>query len=147
MIEHGFLNLVWLAVLVAGLAAAFRSNARRAARDGARRDAERRAVRAPLPVGRRPVAAAAKPPVQIGRPRTAALQQAESATAFPEVDLSLPDAGGLLRTAGTRPVRARRGAAAIGSRRWAADAIVGAEVLGPPLALRSGATFGAPRAF
>lgn len=144
MMEHGILNLVWLAVLVTGIVATLKRSARQGARQAAERAAARRRVPAPRPVARRaepPV----PPPIIISAARP---PQPEVADMFPGVDLSLPDAGGLLTTAGTpRRPRGPRRAAAIGSRAWAAGAVAGAEILGPPLALRPGATFGGPRAF
>jgi hypothetical protein len=152
MMDHGILNLVWLAVLVYGLAAAFRRSTRGAARRVAERSAARRPVPAQRPPARRPQPPVPPPLIVSARPRVTvqALAPAplDAADAFPGVDLSLPDAGGLIPTAGTR--RRSRSAgrgAAFASGAWAANAIVGAEVLGPPLALRPGATFGAPRAF
>jgi hypothetical protein len=151
MMEHGVLNLVWLAVLVYGLAAAFRRSTRRAARRAPERTAARRPVPAQRSPVRRPEPPAPPPLIVSARQRVAAPAVAQApldaADVFPGVDLSLPDAGGLIPTAGARRRSRSAGRAAFASRAWAANAIVGAEVLGPPLALRPGATFGAPRAF
>jgi hypothetical protein len=73
---------------------------------------------------------------------------AEAAAAFPGLDLSLPDAGGLGAVFAPRKrKRALGGGPALGSPGWAANAIVAYEVLGPPVSLRPGATLGAPHAF
>jgi hypothetical protein len=145
--EHGILNLVWLAVLATGIVVSLKRSARQSARAAAERAAARRRVPAPRPVARRAEPPAPPPIVISARPQPRP-QPPEPVDVFPGVDLSLPDAGGLLTTAGAgRRPRGTRRAAAFGSRTWAAGAIVGAEVLGPPLALRPGATFGAPRAF
>ena len=70
---------------------------------------------------------------------------AEAAAAFPGLDLSLPGLpGGTVRR---RPLRSVGGGPPIGSPAWAANAIVAAEILGPPVSLRPGATLGAPHAF
>ena len=53
----------------------------------------------------------------------------------------LPDDAALI--GGDAPVRPR----ALRARRWAVDAIVGAEILGPPAAIRPGGTLGPPAAF
>jgi hypothetical protein len=73
---------------------------------------------------------------------------ADAEAAFPELDLSLPDAGGLSVSAPRRRVRRTAGGGpAVGSAAWAANAVVAMEILGPPVSLRSGATLGAPHAF
>jgi hypothetical protein len=66
---------------------------------------------------------------------------------FPAIDLSLPGAEPAMGNPRRPAERATGGGPAIGSRAWAASGIVALEVLGLPVALRSGATFGVPRAF
>jgi hypothetical protein len=154
MIGHGILNLVWLLALVYGLAAAYRRSRKPAPARTEERGAARRPIPEPWMPVRRLSQAPILPPVVAARARPGASTRRtpppapEAVAAFPGVDLSLPDAGGLLQTASTgRRGTQIAGAAAFGSPAWAAGAIVGAEILGPPLALRPGATFGAPRAF
>jgi hypothetical protein len=67
--------------------------------------------------------------------------------AFPTIDLSLPGAEPAVGEPRRPAARAAGSGPAIGSRAWAANGIVALEVLGLPVALRSGATFGVPRAF
>jgi hypothetical protein len=55
---------------------------------------------------------------------------------FPVLDLTLPGTPAAAATAVRRPPP-----------RWAVNAVIAAEVLGPPLALRPPATLGEPRAF
>jgi hypothetical protein len=81
-------------------------------------------------------------------PSMAETLPAEAAAAFPGLDLSLPDAGGVGAVfAPRRRKRTLGGGPALGSPGWAANAIVAYEVLGPPVSLRPGATLGAPHAF
>jgi hypothetical protein len=75
------------------------------------------------------------------------LTPADEPAAFPELDFSLPGSEPAAVNARRPAPRAGGKAPAIGSRAWAANAIVAIEVLGPPVALRSGATAGVPRAF
>ncbi len=140
MIDHGFLNVIWLAILVYGIV----GGVRRAARRPAKRRAERAAAWTPIPASR-PAPRPTQQRTASQRPKGA---PAFAAAAFPELDLSLPGAE-LLGTApaARRRARSRLGGPAVGSGPWMANAVVGAEVLGLPVALRSGATFGVPRAF
>jgi hypothetical protein len=55
---------------------------------------------------------------------------------FPVLDLSLPGTPAAATSTVRRPPP-----------RWAVNAVIAAEVLGPPLALRPAATLGEPRAF
>lgn len=80
-------------------------------------------------------------------PSMAETLPAEAAAAFPGLDLSLPDANGPGTAAPRRRMRNVGGGPALGSPAWAANAIVAAEILGPPVSLRPGATLGAPHAF
>jgi hypothetical protein len=80
-------------------------------------------------------------------PSMAETLPAEAAAAFPALDLSLPDTPGIPSPARRRRVRTLGGGPAIGSPGWAANAILANEILGPPVALRSGATVGVPHAF
>lgn len=113
----------------------------------------RRPPRSSIVPAARPAAAqvvpAAAPRRRLSEPRPVpAAPPLEAAGAFAGVDLSLGD--GALPDAASprrRRLRAVAGAAPIGSRGWGTSAIVAAEVLGPPVALRSGATVGVPHAF
>lgn len=80
-------------------------------------------------------------------PSMAETLPAEAAAAFPGLDLSLPGSDGLSSAAPRRRIRTVGGGPPLGSPGWAANAIVAAEILGPPVSLRSGATLGAPHAF
>jgi hypothetical protein len=71
---------------------------------------------------------------------------AEAAAAFDVLDLSLPGAGVAAVTGAGRPRRTIGSAAVLGSRGWGPGAIVAMEVLGPPVAVRPGATLGASHA-
>jgi hypothetical protein len=72
---------------------------------------------------------------------------AEAAAAFPALDLSLPGVDTPAAAAPRRRIRTIGGGPPLGSPGWAANAVVAAEILGPPVSLRSGATLGAPHAF
>jgi hypothetical protein len=97
---------------------------------------------ATAPPPRAPLPAPVLPP---GR-AVADAYPAEAAGAFAGLDLSLPDAGAPAVFA-ARPARRTIGSAAVlGSRGWGAGAIVAMEVLGPPVAVRPGATLGASHA-
>jgi len=71
---------------------------------------------------------------------------AEAAGAFAGLDLSLPDTGLPGVPSDRTPRRTIGSAAVLGSRGWGAGAIVAMEVLGPPVAVRPGATLGASHA-
>jgi hypothetical protein len=80
-------------------------------------------------------------------PSMAETLPAEAAAAFPGLDLSLPGAEGPGTVAPRRRIRTVGGGPPLGSPGWAANAVVAAEILGPPVSLRPGATLGAPHAF
>jgi hypothetical protein len=156
--EHGLGNLIPLLVWGLFLIAAVRRWSKRRPPLPAANAAGSVATQAPLarrrlaptpaaPAKRPPAAAVPPPAVRTPiAPSMADTLPAEAAAAFPALDLSLPG-GSLPVGAPRRRSRTAAGGAPLGSARWAADAIVAAEVLAPPLSLRPGATLGAPQAF
>jgi len=104
----------------------------------------RRRLAAPAPARPNPPPVAARVSII---PSMAETLPAEAAAAFPALDLSLPDTPGIPSRAARRRVRTLGGGPAIGSRAWAANAILANEILGPPVSLRPGATSGVPHAF
>ena len=117
-----------LLIAVAVIAPLLRRAAARALRRERERFAARTAIvtRAPRPVAPRPVAPPTGP--RPGSPAGRLPQRTD------------------IQPAAARPVR-RPAIFGGGSARWAADAIVAAEVLGPPVANRPGGTLGPPPAF
>jgi hypothetical protein len=103
--------------------------------------------RAPVPPARpASPAVAPRPSAPLPMPGLADAFPAEAAAAFDGLDLSLPDAGVSAPAAARRRRRTIGSAAVLGSRGWGAGAIVAMEVLGPPVAVRPGATLGASHA-
>jgi hypothetical protein len=112
------------------------------------------------PLARRRLAPAAPAaPIRVPQPKAPAASRAaivpsmadtlpaEAAAAFPALDLSLPGTETASAAAPKRRIRTIGGGPPLGSPGWAANAVVAAEILGPPVSLRSGATLGAPHAF
>jgi hypothetical protein len=120
--------VLYVLVLIAGGVA----TVRQARRKPARIAAERALARAPIPPPR-PAVRRAVPPVP--------------AASFADVDLTLPDADSAFApTPKRRRVRVAGGVPALGSRAWAANAVIAMEVLSAPVALRGSATPDGPRA-
>ena len=168
---HGFGNLVFVAVIgffiVANLWKRFSTATARAAAAvqppavplvtapaagtpaaaNAALPARRRLAPASVPVlPPRPAPGAAPlPPARLPIPPNPDAFPAEAAAAFAGLDLSLP-IDGLPGAPVRRPRRTIGSAAVLGSRGWGAGAIVAMEVLGPPVAVRPGATLGASHA-
>jgi hypothetical protein len=165
MNEHGFGNLAPLAIMaffvITSIWRRFAATSKRAAAEAAlaRAPIPQQPIPAVEPLARRRLAppqtkrpVMPPPPVPSARqtiiPSMAETLPAEAAAAFPGLDLSLPDAGGVGAIfAPRKPKRALGGGPALGSPGWAANAIVAYEILGPPVSLRPGATLGAPHAF
>jgi hypothetical protein len=165
MNEHGLGNLAPLAIVAFFVVSALW---KRMARAGKTATAAPQPVFARLPMDpdppaqvvqprRRLAAPAATRPIMppvlpaTGRvsitPSMAETLSAEAAAAFPSLDLSLPDTPGVPSQSGRRRFRTLGGGPAIGSPRWAANAILANEIIGTPVSLRSGATLGVPHAF
>jgi hypothetical protein len=115
-----------IAIVLMGLA---QFVGRRMSRD-ARRERERLAAAAPIPPPRRAAAPAPVAAPAVRRP---------AATARPP---QRPAAG-----TGERPGRLPVTGPQAGGPRWAANAVIAAEVFGPPVADRPGGTLGPPNAF
>jgi hypothetical protein len=104
----------------------------------------RLAPAAPIRVPQPKPPPASRPPMV---PSMAETLPAEAAAAFPALDLSLPGTDTATAAAPKRRIRTIGGGPPLGSPGWAANAVLAAEILGPPVSLRSGATLGAPHAF